>query len=110
MNKLPIALGSVVGSLALYVGILSFNLSIAADELESLVLPHIKNIDSAKFSTPLFATNNQIACMAWHTMNASGGYESFKTASFSNTDSGWILNKLDSNSCNQELKASNTKT
>ncbi len=109
MKKLPIVLGSIIGLLALYVGVLSLNLSMAANELENLILPHVSDVNSAKFSTPMFATNNKTACMDWNSKNGSGGYESLKTASFSNTESGWILNELDSTGCVQVLKTSNTK-
>lgn len=107
--KLPVVLGSVVGLLALYVGVLSFNLSMARNDLENLLLPHITEIDSAKFSTPLFAPNNKMACMEWNSKSGSGGEEPLKIASFSNTDSGWILNTPDSASCIEDMKASSMK-
>ena len=109
MNILPVALGSTVGLLALYVGVLSVSLSMDVKKLESLVLPHIKDVESAKFSVPLFAKNNKLACMDWNVKDGSGGNESWKTASFSNTESGWVLDKLDSSGCNQVIKTSNTK-
>ena len=109
MNILPVALGSTVGLLALYVGVLSVSLSMDVKKLESLVLPHIKDVESAKFSVPVFAKNNKIACMDWNAKSASGGHESWKTASFSNNESGWLLSKLESTDCNQVIKTSNTK-
>lgn len=109
MNKLPIALGSTVGLMALYVGVLSFNLSRDVDKLESLVKPLMTNVDSANFSVPLFSKDNKTACMNWRTKDVSGAYEPWKTASFSNTDSGWVVNKLESAGCEQGIKISNTK-
>ena len=109
MNKLPIALGSTVGLMALYVGVLSFNLSREVDTLESLVKPLVTNVESANFSVPLFSKDNKIACMGWRSKGISGGYEPWKTASFSNTESGWVLNKLESAGCEQGIKMSNTK-
>lgn len=109
MIKLPVVLGSTVGLLALYVGVLSFNLSKDVKKLESLVLPLIKNAESAKFSVPLFAKNNEIACMDWNSKDGAGGDEPWKTASFSNTESGWVLNKLESSGCDQAIKTSNNK-
>ena len=109
MNILPVALTTVVGSLALYVGVLSFSLAMDANQLESLVSSHIKDIESAKFNAPVFAINNKIACMDWNQLDTSGNYESWKTASFRNTDSGWIMDQLDSSDCTQVLQTSNTK-
>jgi hypothetical protein len=109
MKKLPVILGSIVALMVIYVGALSFSLSADVKELESLVLPHIRNIESAKFSAPVFAKNNSIACMEWNSTDASGGYESWKMASFSKTGSGWVLNELESSSCGQSLKDSNTE-
>ena len=109
MIKLPVVLGSVVGLMALYVTAMSVKLSMTTDELESLVLPHINDASTAKFAAPLIAVNNQSACMDWQAKNKSGGYVSPKTASFRNSDSGWILNDLDSSGCVEVLKTSNTK-
>ena len=109
MNKLPVVLGSTVGFLALYVGVLSFNVSMDVNKLESLVLPLIKNVESAKFSVPRFAKNNKIACMEWNSKDGAGAYQSLKTASFSNTESGWVLNKLESSGCDLAIKTSNTR-
>lgn len=110
MNKLPVVLGSAVGMMALYVGVLSFNLSMEANKLEDLVLPLIKNVESAKFAAPMFARNKKLACMDWNSKDEAGGYESWKTASFSNTESGWVLNELESSGCDQAIKTSNASS
>lgn len=109
MNILPVALGTVVGSLALYVGVLSFSLAMDANELESLVSPNVKDKESAKYNAPVFSINNKIACMDWNQMDEAGQYETWKTASFHKTESGWIMDQLDSTDCAQSLKTSNTK-